>query len=299
VSGKWVVVFNASSGGADDDIQAEVRAALELGRSLQVLTPKDQDSFDDEVRRAAADADVVVSAGGDGTLNCTLNALRDSLDRVTLGLVPMGTGNDLARTLGLPDDPVEAATGLLNGRTVSIDVSRATGPDVDRLFLNACMGGFPVEVNQAIDEDTKKKLGPLAFWLGGAKALKELTTSTLSVNGIAVADCVAAGVGNGRTCGGGMEVWPSAQVDDGRLNACALAASGIAQAVNLAAKVKQSTHEELDNVTTTSSSKITIKAEPPLEFNVDGELVGLRSPATFEIVSSVKFLVPVGASSSN
>jgi diacylglycerol kinase (ATP) len=289
---RWVLVFNAVSGGADDDVFADVRRALEPVGRLEIVAPEDPDSFDAEVRRAARGAAVIVSAGGDGTLNYTLNALRDSLTDVTLALVPMGTGNDLARTLGLPQDPVAAARALLDGSTRTLDVARASGPGVDRLFINACMGGFPVEANEVIDENTKKRLGPLAFWIGGAKALTALTKSSVTINGIAVQDCIAAGVGNGHTCGGGMEVWPSADPGDGLLDGAALAAASVPQALALAAKIKAATHEELDSVKTTSAPKIAIEAEPEIQFNVDGELVGLRSPAIFEIVSSVKFLVP-------
>lgn len=289
---RWVVVFNAASGGADDDDQRAVAGVLDRAGRLEVVMPDSRGSFDDEVRRAARNAAVVVTAGGDGTMNATLNALADMLSETTLALVPMGTGNDLARTLQLSEDPVEAAESLLDGKVRSLDVSRASGPGVERLFLNACMGGFPVDANEAIDADTKKRLGPLAFWLGGAKALKELTKSLVTINGATVEDCVAVGVGNGRTCGGGMEVWPSAQPDDGRLNGCVLAAPSIPQAIALAAKVKTATHEELSQVSTVAASRIEIEADPDIEFNVDGELIGLRSPAAFEIVTSVRFLVP-------
>jgi diacylglycerol kinase (ATP) len=292
MKGRWVLVFNAASGNASESVRAEVMQALEPVGRVDVVAPKDKDSFDEEVGRAAQGAAVVVAAGGDGTLNLTLNALRDLLPEVTLAIAPLGTGNDLARTLAVPEDPVDAARALPRGKVRTLNVGRASGPGVERLFINACMGGFPVEANEAIDENTKKRLGPLAFWIGGAKALTELSKSTVSINGTVVRECVAAGVGNGRTCGGGMEVWPSADPGDGRLNGAVLAASTVPQAVALAARIKAATHEELENVTTTSAARIEIKAEPEIKFNVDGELIGLRSPATFEIVSSVRFLVP-------
>jgi diacylglycerol kinase (ATP) len=292
VTERWVVVFNPASGGADEDDQIAVTKALEAGGPVDVVAPKNRDSFASELRRAAQGAAVVVSAGGDGTMNATLNALYEVASDVRLGLIPMGTGNDLARTLNLSDDPVETASELRRGRVRKLDVGKASGPGVERLFINACMGGFPVDANEAIDENTKKRFGPLAFWLGGAKALKELTRSRLSVNGTTVDDCVAAGVGNGRTCGGGMPVWPSAEPDDGRLNGCALAAANIAQALALAAKLKLATHEELSSVVTEAAPMIEIQADPDIEFNVDGELIGLRSPAQFEVVGTVSFVVP-------
>ena len=289
---RWVLIFNASAGGSGDEVDEAVRSTLAAQVNVDVVRPSDMDSFDDEVKAAARAADVVIAAGGDGTLNCVLNALGDTLAEVTLGLVPMGTGNDFARTLGLPDDPLEAAHALLGAEERALDLARATGAGADRLFVNACMGGFPVQANEAIDEDTKKRFGPLAFWLGGAKALTELSRAAVTVNGRQIDDCVAVGVGNGRSCGGGLEVWPSARPDDGVLDACVFSASGIPQALVLAGKLKSGGHEGLDDVVTMRDATIEVEAEPAVEFNVDGELPGLKSPVTFEIVGEVGFLVP-------
>jgi diacylglycerol kinase (ATP) len=286
-----LLISNPASGGADPDTSGKIKTSLDALGELHVLEPA-RDSFDQEVREAAGEADVVVTAGGDGSLNYTLNALRDALDDVTLALVPMGTGNDLARTLGIPQDPEEAAAALQRASPRMLDVGRASGPGVDRLFINACMGGFPVRANEAVDDQTKKRLGPVAFWVGGAKALTDFSTSRVIIDGVEVRDCIAAGVGNGRTCGGGMEVWPRAQPDDGFLDGCALASPDVRAAVRVAAKVKGGTHEELDEVVTRRARRLTIDADPPIEFNVDGELVDLRSPATFELVAHVRFLVP-------
>jgi diacylglycerol kinase (ATP) len=286
-----LLISNPASGGADADTSRKIEASLRALGELHVLQPA-RDSFDQEVRAAAEEAHVVVTAGGDGSLNYTLNALHDALDDVTLALVPMGTGNDLARTLGIPQDPEQAASSLEAAATRTLDVSRASGPGVDRLFINACMGGFPVRANEAIDDQTKKRLGPIAFWVGGAKALTDFSTSRVLMDGVEVRDCIAAGVGNGRTCGGGMEVWPRAQPDDGVLDGCVLSSPDLPAAVKVAAKVKAGTHEELDEVVTCRAPRITIDADPPIEFNVDGELVDLHSPATFELVSQVRFLAP-------
>jgi diacylglycerol kinase (ATP) len=204
----------------------------------------------------------------------------------------MGTGNDFARTLELPRDPLEAAKALLSASPHELDLGRASGGGVERLFLNACMGGFPVQVDEATDEKVKKRLGPLAFWIGGAKALADLTPSTVTINGRELEGCVAAGVGNGRTCGGGMKVWPSARPDDRELDACGLAVRNPAQGALLATRVKAGKHEDLDGVLTDRAAAIDIACDPAFEFNVDGELVGLTSPARFELVGRVRVLVP-------
>lgn len=286
-----LAVGNPESRGFSDDLRAVVERELRGAGAVDWLTPGGE-TPDEDLRAAARDAELVVVAGGDGTLNHVVNALEDRLAELRFALVPSGTGNDFARTIGLPDDPVDAARVAVTGAPRSFDVGRARGGGVGRLFVNACMGGFPVQVDEAIDEDTKRKLGPLAFWVGGAKAATDVTRSTITLNGTVVEDCVAAGVGNGRTCGGGISVWPDADPSDGALDACALGVPTVASAVQLLAKVKGGGHTGLDGVRTLRGRRIEIDAHPPIELNVDGELVGLTTPATFEVCARLEMLVP-------
>src|SRR5680860_1542053 len=220
-----LLLSNESSGSSDSQVVESIGQELSALGSVTSLVPSSLESFDEEVSHAAHDADLLVVAGGDGTLNWTVNALRDGLGSVNLALVPMGTGNDFARTL-------EAARAVVSGTERSIDVWRARGEGVDRLFINACMGGFPVEVNEAIDEDLKRKVGPLAFVIGGARGAAEMTRHRVTINGKELDDCIAAGVGNGQTCGGGVRVWPQADPSDGLLDACVLSVEGVADTLD-------------------------------------------------------------------
>ncbi len=293
---KVLLVANRASGGADKHDRDQILASLRALGQVDVVEPDSIEAFATEVQRAAADRDLVVSAGGDGTFNCTINALVDRLDEMLFALIPMGTGNDLARTFAL-DDPLEVAAGLGSGAPRDLDVSRASGAGAERLFANACMGGFPVQVNEALDDDEKEKLGAAAFIWGGAKALSNLERSTVELNGKVLPHCVAVGVGNGRTCGGGIEVWPDARPGDGLLEGCALGAEGPPELVKLGAALKLGDHRTLDHVATTTARSISITADPVIEVNVDGELVGLKTPATFEVVATTRLLVPsVGGS---
>lgn len=285
-----VLAANPSSGSADEESLAEARAILEQGGEVELLQPEAAEELIRQLQDA--EGDLVVVAGGDGTLNLAINALRERLGTTTLGLLPRGTGNDLARTLGIPEDSAEAAAVASGTSSMELDVWRATSDDVDQIFINACMGGFPVKVNRSITADMKRFLGPAAFWVGGAKAAADIQRYRVSVNGIEVDDCLAVGVGNGRTCGGGIEVWPSADPGDGILDGCALAADGILEAAKLAAKVKAGGHAELEGVSCTASARIEIQADPQLELNVDGELIGLKTPVVFEHFTKTRFKVP-------
>ncbi|MDQ3217923.1 MAG: acylglycerol kinase family protein, partial [Actinomycetota bacterium] len=94
-----LLLSNESSGSSDSQVVESIARELSALGSVTSLVPSSREAFDEEVSQAAREVDLLVVAGGDGTINCTVNALRDALGSVTFGLVPMGTGNDLARTL--------------------------------------------------------------------------------------------------------------------------------------------------------------------------------------------------------
>ena len=286
-----LLLSNESSGSSDSQVIESIAGELSALGSVTSLVPGSLESFDEEVSHAVRDVDLVVVAGGDGTINCTVNALRDELDSVLLALVPMGTGNDLARTLEVSRDPLDAARAVVSGTERPIDVWRARGEGARRLFINACMGGFPVEVNESIDEDLKRKVGPLAFVIGGARGAADMTRYRVTIDGRELDDCIAAGVGNGQTCGGGVRVWPQADPSDGLLDVCVLSAEGMGDAVKLAATVRSGRHTGLEEVATLRAPRVEISSEPPMEFNLDGELVGLVTPVTFERAGTITMRV--------
>ena len=288
-----LLISNDSSGSSDASALAKVEEVL--GRTGEVVhvRPGSLDDFDREIAATAAGVDLVVVAGGDGTLNCTVNALSSRLGDITFGLIPMGTGNDLARTLDLPRDPVEAAEVIVAGKERKLDVGLASGAGEDgdavrRLFVNACIGGFPVQVDEGISDRLKAFVGAPAYAVAAVKELSEMERSTITLDGVQVHDCVAVGVGNGMTCGGGTPVWPDADPSDGRLDACALSAENLTDLLKLGVSVKRGSHGTTERASTSRGSSIAIDADPPVEMNVDGELVGLRTPVTFEVVGTTR-----------
>ena len=287
-----LVISNEKSGSSEADLVARAGAGFESLGPVTHVKPPSLEAFDADVRRAAQDKKLVVVAGGDGTLNCAVNALKDMHDRLMFAVVPLGTGNDFAHTLGLPEDPIEAARVVAAGAPQVMDVGRACSEDVDRLFVNACMGGFPVEADKAIDEKVKKKVGPLAFWMGGAKAAIGLTRYDVEINGHSHGGVAAVGIGNGRTAGGGIPVFPMADPADGRLECCVFEVDGLLEGLRTAVDLKKGSHVNLPNVHQSAEERIEVRADPALEFNLDGDLVDLRTPVTFEIFGRIRFLIP-------
>jgi diacylglycerol kinase (ATP) len=282
-----LLLTNPAAGGSRDGRLGDIANSLGRLGPVTSCSPGKED-FERQLQSSAEATDLLVVAGGDGTFHYALNALADRLDTLVFALIPMGTGNDLARTLDVPADVVTAAEAIVAGTERAVDIGRASGAGVEALFANACIGGFPVEVDEAVDPETKRRLGPLAYWVAGAKAATSFARFTVEMDEMQIHDCIAIGVGNGKTCGGGLRVWPDAEPDDGVLDACALAASSLRQALTLGAKVRAGTHVDLDEVTTRRGATIVVRADPEIEFNVDGELIGLKSPVTFSIARRMK-----------
>ena len=283
-----VLVSNPASGSSDEEtLDLVVSRIAALGNVVRV-EPESPEAMGDELSQAASDAEIVVVAGGDGTFNHAVNALRERLQHTIMGLIPMGTGNDLARTMGIPLEPERAAAALVEGVPEPLDVGIARSDRTERLFANACMGGFPVAVDEAIEGALKEKLGPFAFWLGGAKALADLTRYDVRIGEGRWDGLLALGVGNGKTAGGGITVFPDAAADDGRLDVVGFAADSVGEGAKLLAALRSGHHVDLPTVERESLSRLTVTSDPELEFNVDGELVGMTTPVEFEIFGSTR-----------
>jgi diacylglycerol kinase (ATP) len=287
-----LLCLNPKAGGAATVLVPDVAAALRPIGNVTIIELDDGDGLSRAVDDLLKPDDVVAVVGGDGSVNHVVQALRSRLQDLRLAVIPAGTGNDLARTLRLSGEPHQVAQEIADGAERALDVGRASGGEVDRLFLNACSGGFPVEVDQAITEQMKERLGPLAFWVGGAMAAVKLRTWRVTVAGSEIEGCVAVGIGNGKTAGGGIELWPEADPGDGLLDVCALSHCSFPADARMALAAREGEHLDLEGVFYARAERIDIEADPELELNVDGEVVGLTTPASFEVAGSVRVLVP-------
>jgi diacylglycerol kinase (ATP) len=289
-----VLVPNPRSGDATSAHPADLAGALSpLGdvRILDSLLSPETDVMT-ELPRAVHDGDVVVVAGGDGSLNHVVNALRGRLDGMTFALLPAGTGNDLARTLEIPLDARAAAEQAAQWKPRALDVGRARGGGIDRLFVNACVGGFAVEVDEVVSDDLKRLVGPAAYWVAAAKVLADLPRFDVWLNEVRVEECVAVGVGNGRMAGGGVKMWPGANPSDGILDGCALSVTGAGDLAKVAVALKTIGAERTGTARVVRAISVEVRADPVVEFNVDGELPGLHTPAAFEVAGSLTVLAP-------
>ncbi|MDQ6807879.1 MAG: diacylglycerol kinase family lipid kinase [Verrucomicrobiota bacterium] len=230
--------------------------------------------------------ELIVAAGGDGTLNEVVNGIGEKADGVQLGLIPLGTGNDFARSLELPTDLETCLEIILAGRTRAIDLVRVTSDKV-RYFINVSAGGFSGAVSDKLTAEVKDTWGPLAYFRGAAAALSELrayrtnlsfdNTESLSL------DLYNIVVANGRYVAGGMPIAPDASIDDGLLDVVLLPETSAAQLAWLAPQILMGSHLSSDAVVFRRAARVCVNSKPGMWFNVDGEVVG-NEPATFDVV---------------
>lgn len=230
----------------------------------------------------------VISAGGDGTLHAVVNGLHALDDPLLLGVLPLGTGNDFARSIGMPTDLALALEALSLGERTKVDLVRMEleGQGV-RVLINASAGGFSGRVDEEMTPEMKASWGPLAYVrsaLGTISEVEDYETSIRfdddeTIEGRFFNVVVA----NGRTVGGGAPVAPDARVDDGLLDVVLIASSELTELVSLAPRIVVGRHLDHELVTVRRCRRVEVRSEPPMPFNADGELVG-RGVTRYEVI---------------
>ena len=279
-----LVVTNAAAGGTDDE---PVEAALDVLRGATDVRrevcaePGDLDRLLDDL-----DDRMLVVVGGDGSVHTAVATLHTrgelAADR-PLGLVPLGTGNDLARTLGIPLDPADAARALVSGRPRPLDlvVDDAGGVVVNAVHLG--VGAEAAEKASAL----KNRLGKAAYAVGSVAAGAGATGwhlrvvldgSVVNVDG----EVLMVAVANGRTIGGGAELAPGAEPDDGLLDIVVATSTGPLARLGFAVALRDGEHVERDDVLVLQGREVTVTGDA-FPLNADGELDGPLTSRTWTV----------------
>jgi diacylglycerol kinase (ATP) len=237
------------------------------------LTFEAGDAVRQAVELAGAGAELVVAAGGDGTVNEVVNGVLSARWAGRLGVVPLGTGNDFAAGLGLPVDPEPALRVALGGEPRAVDVGRVNG----RWFVNVSTGGFGVEASGEASEEVKRVLGPLAYVMTGVRAFTDLEPSRARFRvpeGVAYdGDLLLFAVGNGRRTGGGNHVTPRARPDDGELDVVIVPAMSRLDFLALLPDLRSGDHLDHEAVRYFRTDRLVVECAAGLSVNADGEPV--------------------------
>jgi len=261
----------------------------DAGFAVRELTGRDADEAQDLARGCVADGvDTLVVVGGDGMVHLAVQALAGSATR--LGLVPAGTGNDVARNLDLPrKDPLAATDVVIRGRERSIDLARIGA----RYFVTVLAAGFDAKVNERANQMTWPR-GQMRYNLA---TLAELRTFTpipyvVEVDGEEHRfDAMMVAVGNGPSFGGGLRITEGAILDDGLLDVVVIRPMTKTALVRTYPKLFKGTHVHHPEYRHYPARTVTVAA-PGVVAYADGERIGAL-PLTVEVVPrALRVLVP-------
>jgi undecaprenyl-diphosphatase len=292
------VVLTSSDAGSADGLDGALRAMKERGWSIdEVIAVEDADRLAERLRTGAPL--LVVAAGGDGTVSAAANAMLDcGADSAVLAVVPLGTSNDVARSLGIPADALAVEDLLDHGRVCAVD---AAAVEVDgagpRAFVNAATVGFNVTFAQeATRPALRKRFGRFAYPVAAARALRDSAPfeCTLEYDGQReTRSAVHVSVSNAPIFGGllGMRV-PGASMTDGRLDVTVVERLSPVQLGHAVADAFVGRHNPVHGVHTRRARVVRITAADRQEIALDGEVIG-ELPAGFEIrPAALRVLVP-------
>ncbi|TSE00173.1 diacylglycerol kinase [Skermania sp. ID1734] len=284
------VVTNPKSGlgRGSDNARAAVARLRERGADVRELAGSSAAESTRLARAAVVSGvDAVVAVGGDGLISTVLPALAES--DVPLGLIPSGTGDDLARELGVPrSDPAAAADLVLDGKTRAIDLGRAG----DRWFATVLASGFDSKVTDRANSMSwpRGRMRYNVAILAELGALRAIPYR-LEIDGREIElDATMVSIGNTRSYGGGMLVCPDADPADGRLDVTVVGATSLVRLVRLMPTIYKGTHVHLDGVQTFRARKVRLSA-PGITAYADGEPMGAlpmtvsAAPAALQVIT--------------
>ena len=271
-------------------VEQQVAEALEAaGLDVHRHPCRKPTDVSDLIRNHAHEIDAVVVGGGDGTLNAAAPALLET--GLPLGIIPLGTANDLARTLNIPVDAIAAAQIIATGKIHRVDLGIAN----DHPFFNVASVGMGVDLAKALTRDAKSRWGVLGYAVAGLRVLRRMRPfrAWITQDGKQhQTHTIHLAVGNGRHYGGGMTVSETAAIDDHRLNVYSLEVKSIWKLLLLLPAMRSGTHGRWKEVKTLAGQEIVVRTRRPRSVNTDGEIT-TRTPVTFRVLpDAVGIFVP-------
>jgi YegS/Rv2252/BmrU family lipid kinase len=235
----------------------------------------------------------LILGGGDGTVSSVVDFLADR--GTLLGLLPLGTANDFARTLDIPEDIEEACKLIANGKVVDIDLGLAG----DNFYVNVASVGLSVEATRALSPWLKKSTGPLAYPVAAIRAFlkhepfsAKLTFPEGDHEPVEYDRLLQVAVGNGRFYGGGMIVALESGIDDKTLDIYAIDLGRRRDLIGAVRYLKSGDFIKTDGVHNFRTPRVRLETDPDLPVNIDGEVV-TRTPQDFSVAqNALNVLVP-------
>ena len=224
--------------------------------------------------------DIVIAAGGDGTINEVVNGLAEQEYRPKLGVIPVGTTNDFARALHIPRDIEAAVDIIVKGDTIPVDIGKMN----DSYFINIAGGGRLTELTYEVPSKLKTMLGQLAYYMKGIEMLPSIRATEISIEydgKLFEGEAMLFLIGLTNSVGGFEKLAPDSSVNDGLFSLIILKKTNLAEFIRVVTAAITGNHINDPNVIYTSANRIKVNSTEKMQLNIDGEFGGLV-PAEFE-----------------
>jgi YegS/Rv2252/BmrU family lipid kinase len=276
---KILLLVNRNARRGAEPLDPALAVFAQAGVEVETVAAADSLDAAKAIAAAVGRLDAIVMAGGDGTLNNALATLIEA--GLPVGVLPMGTANDLARSLNLPLAPAPAAEVIVAGNVRRIDVGEVNGA----LFLNVAHIGLGAILATRLTGAMKRWLGPFAYGAAAARSLRLITPFRAEL--ITPSERLAlrtynVTVGNGRYFGGSALVAEDAEIDDGVFHAFALATKNPLRLAMMLPKLLRGRVGDSSRVRTLIADKVEVRTVRPLPIRADGMRIG-ETPALFRV----------------
>ena len=236
--------------------------------------------------------DVVIAAGGDGTIHEVVNGLAEQEYRPKLGIIPAGTTNDFARALQIPRDILGAVDIITKGDTIPVDIGRMN----EKYFINIAGGGRITELTYEVPSKLKTMLGQLAYYLKGMEMLPSIKATEVRIEydgKLFDGEAMLFLVGLTNSIGGFEKIAPDSSINDGLFSLLILKKINLADFIRIATLALRGEHVNDPSVIYTQANRIKVHSGEKVQLNLDGEFGGLL-PAEFEnLYRHLEVFVPI------
>lgn len=285
-----LLIINKKSRSGETGLDTLLDRLQSTGMQVRQAPLESPASIPDLIRMHASHIDCVILGGGDGSMSCAAQALIET--GLPLGILPMGTANDLARTLHIPLDLSAACDVIAGGIVHEVDVGSVNG----RLFFNVANIGLGVTVKRLLTADLKQRWGVFSYAHCLLRAIRDFQPFHADIECDGRQQRVRSlqiAVGNGRHYGGGMTVSEDASLEDARFHLYSIRPMDWWNLAKIGPSLKSGEFRPDAPVDIASGFDITIRTRKPMAVTADGESVTV-TPAHFRMLpKAVKIIVPV------
>lgn len=289
------IIYNPTSG--REAFKKELPTVLErfeqagYETSTHATTPEEGDAIRAAEHAVERGFDVIIAAGGDGTINEVINGMAGKEYRPKLGIIPTGTTNDFARALFIPRSIEKAVDIILAGESMFLDIGKVN----EHYFMNIAGGGKLTELTYDVPIGMKTMLGQLAYYMKGIEMLPSLKPIKAKIeydDNMIDEDIMLFLVANTNSVGGFEKLAPDAKLNDGYFDLLILRKTNLAEFIRIATMALRGTHLEDPNVIYAKAKHIKVTPDEKMQLNIDGEYGGLLPGEFTNLQQHIEFFVP-------